>query len=657
MVTNTLQVDNTSGVPQTLTVSGNTFNPKNGMLFTGNSAIVLDSATGVNSTTDLHVGTAATDNEDVIFHNVNARGVTIALPVTNLGTGSGNSGRQGWITYSGSGSYTITGTQTVSSGGGFAFNTNGSTTLDGDLASANNVATTMAISRGSVVLGSNYRSGNTISATNPNLNLAMAGGASLDLNGIQTQFDALQANDLTNQAGGDNFNAGLITNSSSTPVELRLVGATASAGTTGFYPGVITGNISLVVAKVGSNTSQRLANAHTYTGSTTIRAGSTLILTRYGNLPSTTDLTLGDASTAGILLLGDVGGTNGAVNQTVASLNSTVAASQINGQNGNVSVLTVNNASANSYTGSLVGNLALRKTSSGSLTLLAGSVANTYVGGTSIEGGEIVVGADARLGVIGAYTGAAATIAPVAGTPLTSQANNVVLNGGNLHTTATFTLQAGRGIGVGPIDGSLGGSGGIEVDVGTTLTFAGVIANAGNTGSNTLNKLGTGTLLLNGASTMAGQIIVGAGTLGGSGSVSSSVNVLPVAFLAPGNSVGTFTVGGSLDLDGTLRAEFDGATLSLDRVNVAGNVDITNATLDLSILSPNGPAGTAVLVSYGSLTGASFASVVGLPGGWSINYAFNDGLSSNNIAIAYTPEPTSLFVLGAAGIVSLRRRR
>ncbi|RYD68745.1 MAG: PEP-CTERM sorting domain-containing protein, partial [Verrucomicrobiaceae bacterium] len=55
--------------------------------------------------------------------------------------------------------------------------------------------------------------------------------------------------------------------------------------------------------------------------------------------------------------------------------------------------------------------------------------------------------------------------------------------------------------------------------------------------------------------------------------------------------------------------------------------------------------------------GSVFANVVDLPDGYSINYAFNDGVSSNNIALVAVPEPDVSMLLGAIGSFCFIRRR
>ncbi len=207
--------------------------------------------------------------------------------------------------------------------------------------------------------------------------------------------------------------------------------------------------------------------------------------------------------------------------------------------------------------------------------------------------------------------------------------------------------------------------------------ISGVLSGIGSSG---LNKAGAGTLVLSGANTYNGTTTVGEGTLlvngthtnstggkagaytvaggatlGGYGTITADVAVQSNGMLAPGNSIGTLTVAGNLDLDGIYEMEFasDGSS---DRLIVTndGILDLANGTLRLIKLGGgSSDHGTPIILADyadGSLVG-SFNQIVG--GYLSIDYAFNGG---TQIAI-YIPEPTSVVLLGLAGLACRRRRR
>src|SRR5262249_43291289 len=96
----------------------------------------------------------------------------------------------------------------------------------------------------------------------------------------------------------------------------------------------------------------------------------------------------------------------------------------------------------------------LTKIGAGTQTL---SGKNTYDGPTRINGGVLSISSDANLGT-----------APGSPTP-----GKLVIDGGTLQTTASFTLNANRGIALGPSSGSGGGT--IDLASGTTLTYGGAV--------------------------------------------------------------------------------------------------------------------------------------------------------------------------------------
>jgi autotransporter-associated beta strand protein len=139
----------------------------------------------------------------------------------------------------------------------------------------------------------------------------------------------------------------------------------------------------------------------------------------------------------------------------------------------------------------------LTKTNAGTLVLTG---ANTYVGNTTTFGGGVLsISSDGNLGAI-PLTPTAAAISIAGAT-----------TGGTLRATATFALDANRGVTINPglpAGGppALGGT--IDVTGVNTLTVPGVV-----TGTGKLTKIGTGTLVLSNANTYAGGTTVSAGTL------------------------------------------------------------------------------------------------------------------------------------------------
>jgi autotransporter-associated beta strand protein len=227
------------------------------------------------------------------------------------------------------------------------------------------------------------------------------------------------------------------------------------------------------------------------------------------------------------------------------------------------------------------------------------------------------------------------------------------------------------------VGGSAAGTGTFFYSIGSrneNSTYAGAINNGGTkTG---LVKVGSAVLTLSGTSTYTGTTTVSAGTLlvngslgattvsvtggtlGGTGTIAGDVTVNSGAKIAPGASIESLQVASAV-INGTLVSEFDGTGAgTIDLLSVTGLLDITNATVDFDLLSGGAALNDSsyIFATYGSLTGSAFANVIDLPSGYSINYAFNDGISTKNIALVAVPEPGAA-LLGGIGLLALLRRR
>ena len=173
-------------------------------------------------------------------------------------------------------------------------------------------------------------------------------------------------------------------------------------------------------------------------------------------------------------------------------------------------------------------------------------------------------------------------------------------------------------------------------------TFPGIISGPGRlhkygagvltlTGQNSYlgeTKIVEGTLLVHGSLDDTDVTVQSGTTLGGNGSIAGSVTV--AGTLTPGASEGTLTVSNDVTITGTYLAEIDGP--SNDLLVVTGELDISTGTLDIDLLGGGATEEIYILATYGNLVG-TFASVVDLPAGYTLSYAFDDGNSTNNIAI------------------------
>jgi len=210
-----------------------------------------------------------------------------------------------------------------------------------------------------------------------------------------------------------------------------------------------------------------LSGANTYTGATTIRAG-TLAISADNNLGAAP----GSPTPSHLILDGG----NLQVNATM-TLNANRGI-ELGFNNGGLEVTSANTAT---YNGIMTGNGSFEKTGTG--TLILGG-ANTFSGATAIRGGTIQISADNGLGA----------------NPGSASPKHLVLDDGTLRATSTFSLNTNRGIEL------EAGGGTLAVTSGSKLTADGVISGAGD-----LIISGPGTVDLNRTNTYTGSTTVNNG--------------------------------------------------------------------------------------------------------------------------------------------------
>ncbi|HVE44129.1 MAG TPA: autotransporter-associated beta strand repeat-containing protein, partial [Gammaproteobacteria bacterium] len=343
----------------------------------------------------------------------------------------------------------------------------------------------------------------------------------------------------------------------------------ADAGTL-TLSGVLSGT---ALSKNGAGTLV-LSGNNTYTGSTTLNAGVLAIDadSRLGTAP-------GSATPSSLVF-------NGGTLDTTATFTLNANRGIALTAAGN---FLVDPATTLTYNGIIAGSGALNKSGTG--TLVLGGV-NTYSGVTTINAGTLAIDADSRLGTA----------------PGSATAGSLVFNGGTLDTTATFTLNANRGI-------ALTASGNFLVDPATTLTYNGIIA-----GSGALNKSGTGTLALGGVNTYSGATNVSTGIISlqnaagfGSSSLVTVLNNAAVEINGSGfNITNNFDIAGTgVSNNGVIRNLANSNTISgTIALSSPAAIGVDAGTLTLSgvvsgtSLSKNG-AGTLVLSGNNTYTGST----------------------------------------------------
>ncbi len=144
-----------------------------------------------------------------------------------------------------------------------------------------------------------------------------------------------------------------------------------------------------------------------------------------------------------------------------------------------------------------------------------------------------------------------------------------------------------------------------------------------------LTKDGDGTLALTGsiAHTYTGLTTVSAGTLAADGSLAGPLTVEGGGTIAPGPSTATFAAGATT-LAGTYACEVSGA--ASDKLVANGTLDVSAGTLAITgtLTAP-----VYVIASYTGAAPAPFANITGLPAGYAVTYAYNDGLTNTNVAL------------------------
>ncbi|MGC8542015.1 MAG: beta strand repeat-containing protein [Phycisphaerae bacterium] len=262
----------------------------------------------------------------------------------------------------------------------------------------------------------------------------------------------------------------------------------------------------------------------------------------------------------------------------------------------------INGGTANSLiiTGAVSGTSPLTLNSVG----LAGN--NTYSGGTIIDGGGAAVGSNSAFGTGGvAIGGAGSSVIKYAFTNL-SIANSLTLAAGsndiiNMH-----------GNSIGTWSGVVGGAGALTV------------IDSKNTG---------GQLTLSGANTYTGGTTVGDNTNSVSLNLTGSLANSNVTILSHAGLTGTGTLNWNLAND------------TGDLITAQGGLTISGLHLDVHATGTQTQS-RYIVANYtgGTLTGTSFASVLGLPTGWSLNYGTltpNEILLLTNIsAPTLTWDPT-----------------
>lgn len=235
---------------------------------------------------------------------------------------------------------------------------------------------------------------------------------------------------------------------------------------------------------------------------------------------------------------------------------------------------------------------------------LAGS--SSYVGPTTISAGTLQVGAGGNSGSLGSGD-------IINSASLVFNRDGILTVTGSISGTGTVTK---RGPGLVSLNGAT------SAWQGSTLVEAG-----------RLDINGNGFDLLGGITVGDGDVGNGSATLGGNGLIGSAITLAADGVLSPGSDagIGTLVAAENVSGEGSLEIRIDGNTA--DQLAVDGTLDIRAMNLEVTTLSP-ATGNTYIIVDGKSpITGAAFASVTGLPAGYTVVYGYHDGSDSHNIAL------------------------
>jgi len=559
---------------------------------------------------------AGTGTTVLIGNNTYAGTTTVSagtLQVGNGGTsgtlGTGAVTNNGTLSFNRSDASSVA--NTIGGTGSLVQAGTGTTILNGN----NTYAGTTTVSAGTLQVGNGGTSGTlgTGAVTNNGTLSFDRSDASTVANTIGGTGSLVQAGTGTTVLIGNNTYADTTTVSAGT----LQVGNGGTSGTLG--TGAVTNNGTLSFNRSDAST---VANTIGGTGSLVQAGTGTTVLTGNNAYAGTTTVN------AGTLQVGN-GGASGTLGTGAVTNNGT---------------LSFNRSDASTVANTIGGTGNLVQAGTGTTTLAG---ANTYAGTTTISAGVLRISADNNLGTA----------------PTSATAGQLLLNGGTLETTASFTLDANRGV-------TLGASGGtIDVDAGTTLGYGGVIAGPG-----ALAKSDAGTLVLSGNNTYGGTTTVNAGTLQvgnggtsgtlGMGAVVDNANLLfnrsgstSLATLAAGGITGTGDVSvlatGDLDVNRTIALTGPNSRILLQ----AGLSQPSGAAAggDVALTSSIGTSatGTVTIFSGDAATAAFEAKISGAAGStryktYNANAADTNGAITGTRNYFYRQAPGTLSVTGLA---------
>ncbi len=354
--------------------------------------------------------------------------------------------------------------------------------------------------------------------------------------------------------GAGNF---ALVDSNSASITLSV--GSGNASTT--YSGVMSGSGGLTKIGTGILT---LTSVQTYTGTTTISAGSLEL----ANANALRNSTVVSSVNGGLSFAPSIG------TFTIGGLSAGSSGFSLTDSSGAPIVLQVGSDNASTTaTGGLTGSGGLNKIGSGTLTF---SGANTFTGDTTVSAGSLILGYSDSLE--------------------NSTYNSIIPN------ALTFTTSFGGANRIGGLSGmaDLSVPAGISLSVGnnnTNTLYSGVLSGAG-----AFTKIGSGTLTLSGACTLSGGVAVnlGAVELASANALQSTTADIEVnGGLTFGTGIGIFTIGG-LGLSAGLGQVVDFALI--DSAGAPVTLQVGNDNANTTYWGTMSGAGALIKIGSGTLT-------------------------------------------------------
>ncbi|HKP01764.1 MAG TPA: autotransporter-associated beta strand repeat-containing protein [Chthoniobacterales bacterium] len=417
---------------------------------------------------------------------------------------------------------------------------------------------------------------------------------------------------------------------------LRGVGSVPEAKISGVISGTGASNFSLDGVSTYAAGSLILSNGNnSYAGTTTINAGN-LLLT--ANATGTAGNTVLGSGSSDILL----GNTSGAFDAGLFTNAAVTISRNIRAQSGNTGVITLGgySASASTFSGNIflgtnsgVGKSITLTAASGGTTTFSGVIqdptgvsgagllrksgvgtvvlsgVNTYAGGTSIDAGTLSISQSANLG---------------------ANSGGLTLNAGTLEITSGFSTNRAFTL--------TNTASTFQIDPFQTFTITSAI-----TGNGTLNKTGTGTMVLGGNNSFTGGTNVSAGILqlaaserlldsgnltvsGGTFDLQAFNETLNIITLTSGSIIGSGTLTGA-------DYQFQSGTVS---ARLGGTAGITKTTSGTVILSGANTFTGATTISSGLLQLNTNNALGTVAGGTTVSNGAALNLNNVNYSTAET---------------------